>query len=135
MRNVLCTVKRTLSFAEEVQELLRRIEALCRKYPTQRDIDRRLSFAGIRTAAETIGTLADDQLSASAAEQVRSHVQIIGDALDQLGDSFGSEEQGRCRVCGNTLEQTYLGGDQYMSWCTRCPSTILQAVADIEDLL
>lgn len=122
------------SLAQEVAVLLTRIQEGCRSYPTQRDAERRLSFATIRTAAETIGSLAEDDLAAELADDVRSAVNRLTAALDDLSDSFGSDADGHCRCCGQVLAKAPLGGGSTLRYCTRCPTDMLEAVREISDL-
>ena len=117
----------------EIATLLTRIQDATRVYPTQTERARRMTFATIRTAAETVGTLAEDAYAASVAEEVRAHVNEITAALDDLGDRFGSEEPDRCRACGRALSVAALGGGSTMRYCTHCPQPILTAVREVSD--
>ena len=118
----------------EIATLLTRIQEATRVYPTQAEGARRMTFATIRTAAETVGTLAEDTYAGSVAEEVRHHVNAITGALDELGDRFGSEEAGRCRACGRALAKARLGAGGEMAYCTYCPQPILEAVREVSDV-
>ena len=118
----------------ELTALLTRIQEACRAYPTQDDRARKLSFATIRTAADTIGSVAESELAGAVAEGVRVQVNAVTGALDELGDRWGSEEHGLCRACGAPLASVPVGGGQVVAYCTRCPREILDAVREISDL-
>ena len=118
----------------EIATLLTRIQEATRVYPTQTEGARRMTFATIRTAAETIGTLAEDTYATNVAEEVRLHVNTITGALDELGDRYGSEEPGRCRACSRPLSKASLGVGGEMAYCTHCPQAILEAVRGVSDV-
>ena len=118
----------------EIATLLTRIQEVTRVYPTQAEGARRLTFATIRTAAETIGTVVEDAYEARVAEVVRGYVNAITGTLDELGDRYGSEEEGRCRACGRELARARLGAGAELTYCTHCPRPILEAVRGASDV-
>ena len=93
-----------------------------------------MTFATIRTAAETVGAVAEDAYAASVAEEVRARVNEITAALDELADRFGSDDPGSCRACAKPLAKANLGGGRELAYCTHCPSGMLAAVREISDL-
>lgn len=117
----------------EIVTLLTRIQDATRVYPTQGEGARRMTFATIRAAAETVGTVVEDEYDTPAAEAVRAHVNQITAALDDLVDRFGSEERGSCRACGRALTTVTLGRHDELAYCTHCPAPILDAVREISD--
>ena len=118
----------------EIASLLTRIQEATRVYPTQGEAARRMTFATIRTAAETIGTLADDEYTATAADEVREQVNAITASLDDLVDRYGSEEADKCRVCARPLAKVRLCGGEELAYCTYCPGAMLAAVRALSDV-
>ena len=120
--------------AREIATLLTRIQDATRVYPTQTEGQRKMTFATIRTAAETVGTLAEDELTTAEAEAVRREVNAITAQLDELSDRFGSDDQERCGACGQVLAKAALGAGDELRYCTHCPTPILSAVREISDV-
>ena len=121
------------SVVAEIATLLTRIQEATRVYPTQGESARRMTFATIRTAAETIGALADDEYPTAVADEVRTHVNAITASLDDLSDRFGSDEPNRCRVCAKPLVRVGLGRGEELAYCTHCPREMLSAVRAVSD--
>ena len=119
--------------AAEIATLLTRVQDATRVYPTEGEADRKMTFATIRTAAETVGTLAEDELATSVAETVRTQVNAITAQLDELADRFGSDDPERCGACGQVLATARLGFGEELRYCTHCPAPILAAVREISD--
>ncbi len=124
----------TLQTQREITTLLTRIQEACRAYPTQSEGERKMTFATIRTAAETVGAVTEDTFSASLAEEVRREVNQLTSALDELADRSGAVDAALCGACAKTLATAKLGGGRVMRYCTFCPTPILTAVREISDL-
>lgn len=124
----------TLSARREITTLLTRIQDACRVYPTQSEGARKMTFATIRTAAETVGAVSEDAFPSNVSEEVRRQVNEISAALDELADRFGSDDPELCGACAKTLATAQLGGGRVMAYCTYCPTPILTAVREISDL-
>lgn len=120
--------------ATEIATLLTRVQEATRVYPTQTEGERKMTFATIRTAAETVGTLAEDTFARGDAEAVRRHVNAITAQLDELADRFGSDAPERCGACGKVLAKADLGPGEELRYCTHCPTPILAAVREISDV-
>ncbi len=118
----------------ELATLLTRIQDTCRVYPTESTAARKMTFATIRTAAETVGNVVEDAYGTSVAEDVQRRVNEITSALDELADRFGSEDPALCGACAKTLTSAKLGGGRVMYYCSHCPTPILAAVQEISDL-
>ena len=118
----------------QLTELLNSIQNRCREYVTQDDHTRKMTFAGIRTSAETVGALAEDEMNRDEALLVRHQVHAITQQLDELLNRSGSDEPGRCRACGHPVTTVELGASDRMSYCTHCPAPMLEAVREISDL-
>lgn len=118
----------------ETAILLTRIQEACRAYPTQGESARKMTFATIRTAADTIASITADAGRPAVAEGVQRCVNRVNACLDGLADRYGSDEPDACRACGSALRSAQLGGGTVLRYCTRCPSDILEAVRDISDL-
>ncbi|MFK8057243.1 MAG: hypothetical protein AB8F78_14055 [Saprospiraceae bacterium] len=89
----------------------------------------------MRTAAETIATLADDfYYGADRATDIRKQVHQITQQLDELLNRFGSEAKDNCRACGHELASASIGFGESLKYCTNCPAPILEAVREISDL-
>ncbi len=117
--------------------LLDRISSGCRTYVLQGENARKLTFADMQEAADSVATLADDSYGHGRARQVRKHAMEIVAHVDNLAQRFGSEEPGGCRVCGQPLVEVVLdkrSGDT-MRYCNDCPSAILNEIREIEDLV
>jgi len=120
--------------AREFAGHLTHLQNLCREYVTQGPQARKMTFATMRTAAETIATLGDDSFNADRAADIRKNVHQITYQLDELLNRFGSDAQGNCRACGSLLEKANIGFGESLEYCTNCPSLILDAVREISDL-
>ena len=118
----------------EIAGHLTRIQQLCREYVTQPESQRKMTFASIREAADTIATLGFDGFGESLANDVQAEVNVINGSIDDLSDRFGSDEEGRCHVCATELAEIGVGGGQTMRYCGNCPTEILDAVRAISDL-
>ena len=118
----------------ELAALLTRIQEVCRVFPTQGDVERKFSYATIRTAAETIATVSDAELPRDRAREIRHEVHVITTALDDLAARSGSTETGHCTACGAALVKATLPGGETLLYCTRCPKEILNAVREISDI-
>lgn len=93
-----------------------------------------MTFASMRTAAETIATLADDEFSSDKANDIRKQVHRITQQLDELLDRFGSDAPNECRACGHQLSEVNIGFGESLKYCTNCPTPMLEAVREISDL-
>ena len=93
-----------------------------------------MTFATMRTSAETIATLADDFFDADRATDIRRNVHLITHQLDELLNRFGSDALNACRACGHALSNANIGFGESLEYCTHCPTPILEAVRDISDL-
>lgn len=93
-----------------------------------------MTFATMRTAAETIATLGDDAFNADRATDIRKNVHQITHQLDELLNRFGSDAPGNCKACGHVLSKANIGFGESLEYCTNCPSPILEAVREISDL-
>jgi len=93
-----------------------------------------MTFATMRTSAETIATLADDFFSADRATDIRKNVHQITHQLDELLNRFGSDAPNHCRACGKELSNANIGFGASLAYCTYCPTPILEAVREISDL-
>ncbi len=122
------------TIAREFADLLTYLQNLSREYVTQGPQQRKMTFASMRTAAETIATLADDFYNADRATDIRKQVHQITQQLDELLNRFGSDAPGECRACGHVLAEARLGFGGSLKYCTHCPTPILEAVRDISDL-
>ncbi len=118
----------------EITTLLTRIQDACRVYPTESSAARKLTFATIRTAAETVGAVSEDTYATTTAEDIQRQVNEITATLDELADRFGSDDPDRCGACAKTLTTARLGGGRVMTYCTYCPTPMLSAVREISDL-
>ena len=123
-----------MEFARELSTYLTRIQELCREYPTQPDGPRKMTFASIRIAADSIAAVSEDQLPSAGAADVREHTNAIQASVDDLADRFGSDNPARCRACAKTLRRVSLGGGNELAYCEHCPREILEAVRAISDL-
>ena len=118
----------------EIADRLGQIQAGCRAYVDESDAARKMTFAGIRIAADAIGSLCEGSDDGSVADRVREQVNRINAEIDELAARYGSEEPGRCAVCGAELSRVGLYGGGDLQYCVRCPSGILDAVREISDL-
>jgi len=119
---------------KEFAGLLTYLQNLCREYVTQGPQARKMTFASMRTAAETIATLADDFYNSDRANDIRKQVNQITQQLDELLNRFGSDAPGECRACGHQLAEANIGFGESLKYCTHCTSPILEAVREISDL-
>lgn len=129
---MLVTTEKT--FHQEIATLLTRIQDACRAYPTESERQRKMTFATIRTAAETTAAVCTDALPEALADDVQRQVNHITAALDDLSDRFGSDDVQQCGACGTPLAKAQLGGGRLMAYCTNCPTDILDAVREISDI-
>ena len=120
--------------AREIARHLVAIQQSTREYVVQPEAARKMTFASIRIAADAVATAADDDLAGGVADDVREQVNAIQAAVDDLADRYGSDEPGHCRVCGRRLETAALSGADQLSYCTHCPTPLLDAVREISDL-
>lgn len=120
--------------AREFADLLTYLQNLSREYVTQGPQERKMTFASMRTAAETIATLADDFYGSDRATDIRKQVHQITQQLDELLNRFGSDAPGECRACGHPVVEASIGFGESLKYCTHCPTPILDAVRDISDL-
>ena len=114
--------------------LLNRIQEACRSYPTQSDGERKMTFATIRTTADTIAAVCEGELASRTADEVRNQVNVITASLDELGNLWGGDDADSCQACGARLVSAKLGEGRLLRYCVRCPSDILEAVRTISDL-
>lgn len=120
--------------AREFAGYLTHLQNLCREYVTQGPQARKMTFATMRTAAETIATLGDDAFNADRATDIRKNVHQITHQLDELLNRFGSDAPGNCKACGHVLSKANIGFGESLEYCTNCPAPILEAVREISDL-
>lgn len=123
----------TEDITREIGERLADIQEACRRYPTQPEGERKMTFASIRIAADAVATLADDAYAADVADDVRTAVNEIRAGVDELADRFGTDEPGRCGVCARPLATAALPGGDTLAYCAHCPQPIQDAVRDISD--
>ena len=123
-----------LQISQEFAGHLTYLQNLSREYVTQGPQARKMTFASMRTAAETIATLADDYFSSDRATDIRRQVHQITQQLDELLSRFGSDAPNKCRACGHQLMEANLGFGESLKYCTHCPTPILEAVREISDL-
>ena len=118
----------------EIADRLGQIQTGCRAYVDQPDVARKMTFAGIRIAADAIGSLCEESDDPLLADRIRGEVNRINAEIDELAGRFGSDEAGRCAVCGAELQGARLPGGSVLRYCVRCPTGILDAVRVISDL-
>lgn len=118
----------------EISSRLEQIQAACREYVVQSEAERKMTFASIRIAADAVAALCEESSRGPLGERVREEVNAINAEVDELAGRFGSDEPGRCRVCGAPLQTAGLSGGDHLSYCTSCPRGILGAVREVSDL-